>query len=325
MIMTKFINYLILFLPFFILLSCNNKKDPNVIKASGTIETTNVTVSSKSNGQIKIITVKEGDQVKAGDVLLEIDHEMLDIQLRQSEAGTEFSDAQLKLLKSGARKEDIRQSQESVNQAKTNLDQAKQDLERMKTLYETNTVTKKQYDDAASKYDITVAQYNSSRENYNKIKTLTRPEDIESARANVKKSVANTEAIKKNIEDCKVIAPIDGFITQKYVELGENVVPSASLFKISDLKTVKLIIYVTEEELGKVKLGEKADITVDSFKDKVFSGEVIFISSEAEFTPKNIQTPEERTKLVYAVKIQIPNPHFELKSGMPADAKITLK
>ncbi|HEY5123142.1 MAG TPA: efflux RND transporter periplasmic adaptor subunit [Ignavibacteria bacterium] len=323
--MTKFINYLILFLPFFILLSCNNKKDPNVIKASGTIETTNVTVSSKSNGQIKIITVKEGDQVKAGDVLLEIDHEMLDIQLRQSEAGTEFSDAQLKLLKSGARKEDIRQSQESVNQAKTNLDQAKQDLERMKTLYETNTVTKKQYDDAASKYDITVAQYNSSRENYNKIKTLTRPEDIESARANVKKSVANTEAIKKNIEDCKVIAPIDGFITQKYVELGENVVPSASLFKISDLKTVKLIIYVTEEELGKVKLGEKADITVDSFKDKVFSGEVIFISSEAEFTPKNIQTPEERTKLVYAVKIQIPNPQFELKSGMPADAKITLK
>jgi HlyD family secretion protein len=122
-----------------------------------------------------------------------------------------------------------------------------------------------------------------------------------------------------------VIAPIDGFITQKYVELGENVVPSASLFKISDLKTVKLIIYVTEEELGKVKLGEKADITVDSFKDKVFSGEVIFISSEAEFTPKNIQTPEERTKLVYAVKIQIPNSQFELKSGMPADAKITLK
>jgi len=323
--MTKFINYLILFLPFFILLSCNNKKDPNVIKASGTIETTNVTVSSKSNGQIKIITVKEGDQVKAGDVLLEIDHEMLDIQLRQSEAGTEFSDAQLKLLKSGARKEDIRQSHESVNQAKTNLDQAKQDFDRMSSLYETNTVTKKQYDDAAAKYDVSRAQYNSSKENYNKLKNLTRPEDIESARANVKKSVANSEAIKKSIEDSKVIAPIDGFITQKYVEIGENVVPSASLFKVSDLQTVKLIIYITEEELGKVKLGQKAEITVDSFKDKVFTGEVIFISSEAEFTPKNIQTPEERTKLVYAVKIQIPNPQFELKAGMPADAKITLK
>jgi HlyD family secretion protein len=323
--MIKLINGIILLFLFIALASCNNKKDPNIISASGTIETTNVTVSSKANGQIKIITVKEGDQVKAGDVLLEIDHDMLDIQLRQSEAGVEFSDAQLKLLKSGARKEDIKQSGESVNQAKTNLEQAKQDLERMKTLYETNTVTKKQYDDAASRYDITVAQYNASRENFNKIKTQTRPEDIESARANLKKSITTSDVIKKSIEDCKVIAPIDGFITQKYVELGENVVPSASLFKISDLKTVKLIIYVTEEELGKVKLGEKADITVDSFKDKVFSGEVIFISSEAEFTPKNIQTPEERTKLVYAVKIQISNPQFELKSGMPADAKITLK
>jgi len=321
--MNKILNYKTFILLFLITFSCSNKKDPNTILVSGTIETTNVTVSSKSNGQVKLISVKEGDKVKAGDLLLEIDHDLLDIQLRQSEAGVEFSDAQLKLLKSGARKEDIRQSQEVVNQAKINLDQAKQDMERMSSLYETNTVTKKQYDDAIARYDVSVAQYNSSKENYSKLKNLTRPEDIESARANVKKSVSNVEFIKKNIEDCKVFAPIDGFITQKYIEPGENVVPSASLFKISDLQTVKLIIYVTEEELGKVKLGQKASISVDAFKDKTFEGEVIFISSEAEFTPKNIQTQEERTKLVYAVKISIPNPDFILKAGMPADAKIT--
>ncbi len=238
--MIKFINGIILLLLFFAFISCNNKKDPNIISASGTIETTNVTVSSKANGQIKILTVKEGDQVKSGDVLLEIDHDMLDIQLRQSEAGVEYSDAQLKLLKSGARKEDIRQSQEAVNQAETNLDQAKQDFERMSTLYEKNTVNKKQYDDASARYDVSKAQYNAAKENYNKIKNLTRPEDIESARANVKKSVSNVEIIKKNIEDCKVIAPIDGFITQKYIEIGENVVPSASLFKISDFERFRL-------------------------------------------------------------------------------------
>jgi HlyD family secretion protein len=322
--MMKLINGIILLCLLLAFVSCNNKKNPNIISASGTIETTNVTVSSKANGQIKIITVKEGDQVKAGDVLLEIDHDMLDIQLRQSEAGVEFSEAQLKLLKSGARKEDIKQSAEAVNQAKTNLEQAKQDLERMRILYETNTIPKKQYDDAVARYDITIAQYKSSKENYDKIKTLTRPEEIESARANLKKSMTSVDVIKKSIEDCKVISPIDGFISQKYVELGENVVPSSSLFKISDLQTVKLVIYITEEELGKVKLGQKADIKVDSFKDKVFPGEVIFISSESEFTPKNIQTPEERTKLVYAVKIQISNPQYELKSGMPADAKIKL-
>ena len=322
--MFKYLNYFNFLLLILLFTSCNNKKDPNVISASGTIETTTVTVSSKSNGQIKLIPVKEGDRVKAGDLLLEIDHDLLDIQLRQSEAGTEFSDAQLKLLKNGARKEDIKQSQESLKQTEINLEQSKLDMERMKTLYETNTVTKKQYDDATSKYDISLAQYNSARENYNKLKNLSRPEDIESAIANLKKSVSTSDLLKKNIEDCRVFSPIDGFITQKYVEAGENVVPSAALFKIADLQTVKLVIYITEEELGKVKLGQKAEITVDAFKNKVYAGEIIYISSEAEFTPKNIQTPEERTKLVYAVKIQIPNPEFELKVGMPADAKIVI-
>jgi len=322
--MFKYPNYLNLLLIILLFASCNNKKDPNVITASGTIETTTVTVSSKSNGQIKIMPVKEGDLVKSGDLLLEIDHDLLDIQLRQSEAGTEFSDAQLKLLRNGARKEDIKQAQETFKQTEINLEQSKIDLDRMKSLYETNSVTKKQYDDASSKYDISLTQYNAAKENYNKVKNLSRPEDIESARANLKKSITSTDLIKKNIEDCKVFSPIDGFITQKYVEIGENVVPSTALFKISDLQLVKLVIYVTEEELGKVKLGQKAEITVDAFKNKVFTGEIIYISSEAEFTPKNIQTPEERTKLVYAVKIQIPNPQFELKVGMPADAKIIL-
>jgi HlyD family secretion protein len=83
-----------------------------------------------------------------------------------------------------------------------------------------------------------------------------------------------------------------------------------------------LKIYVSEEELGKVKLGQKADVTVDSFKDRTFEGKVIYISPEAEFTPKNIQTQDERTKLVFAVKIELKNPHFSLKPGMPADAVV---
>jgi HlyD family secretion protein len=98
----------------------------------------------------------------------------------------------------------------------------------------------------------------------------------------------------------------------------------SSLVKISDLSKVDLVIYVSEEELGLVKQGQKVDVTVDSFKDKVFSGTVVFISPEAEFTPKNIQTKDERTKLVFAVKIKIDNPAFELKPGMPADAEIKL-
>jgi HlyD family secretion protein len=308
----------------FLISSCSDKKDPNVITASGTIESVNVTVSSKLSGQVKLIAVKEGDKVKKGDLLAEIDHELLDIQLRQAEANIEGANAQLKLLISGARKEDIRSAQELVTQAKTNLDQAKADRDRMKALYESNTVTKKQNDDAVSRYEITLAQYNSSRENLQKIKNIARPEEIENARANVKRNVASADLLKQNIEDCKIYSPSDGIVSKKFVEEGEIVSPSSSLLKISDLQTVNLVIYVTETELAKVKLGQKADIKIDSYKDKNYEGKIIFISPEAEFTPKNIQTQDERTKMVFAVKIEINNPQFELKPGMPADAKIVL-
>jgi HlyD family secretion protein len=128
--------------------------------------------------------------------------------------------------------------------------------------------------------------------------------------------------LKQNLEDCKVLAPVDGIISKKYVEAGEMVNQNSSLIKLSNLETVNLMIYVNEEELGKVKLGQKADISVDTYKNKIYNGKIIFISPEAEFTPKNIQTQDERTKLVFGVKIEIPNPQFELKPGMPADAKI---
>lgn len=98
----------------------------------------------------------------------------------------------------------------------------------------------------------------------------------------------------------------------------------SNLFKISDLSKVELVIYVSEEDLGKVKLGQTADISTDTYKDKSYEGKVKYISPEAEFTPKNIQTKDERTKLVFAVKIEIPNPNFELKAGMPADAVVKL-
>jgi HlyD family secretion protein len=304
------------------LFSCGNKDDKNTITASGTIEAVNVTVSSKSNGQIKNIPVEEGDRIKKGDLLLEIDHDMLDIQLRQAEAGVELANAQLNLLLSGARKEDIKQSEELLKQAKINLDNAKLDKERAEELYNSNAVTKKQLDDAQARYDLTSAQYNSAKENLRKVKTIIRPQEIDQARANLKRSIAQVDLLKKSIEDCKVFSPVDGIISKKYIEIGENVAMGTSLFKISNLETVNLVIYVSEIDLGNIKPGQKADITVDSFKDKVFQGEIIFISPEAEFTPKNIQTPDERTKLVFAVKIQISNKNFDLKPGMPADAKI---
>ncbi len=303
-------------------IGCGNGKELNSINASGTIESVNVTVSSKAAGQIKRLLVDEGNHVKKGDLLAEIDHDLLDIQLRQAEANVEFANAQLRLLQIGSRSEDIKQSEDLLKQSKINLDQAKTDKERMLTLYQSNSVTKKQLEDAETKYELTLAQYNSSRENMQKIKNIARPQEIEQSKANLKKNVAAVELLRQNLEDCKVLAPVDGIVSKKYVESGEIINQNSSILKLSNLETVNLMIYVNEVELGKVKLGQKADITIDTYKDKLYSGKVIFISPEAEFTPKNIQTQDERTKLVFGVKIEIPNPQFELKPGMPADAKI---
>ncbi len=316
-----FLKFLFIGIPL-LLIGCSSNKETNTFTASGTIESVNVTVSSKSSGQVKKLNFNEGDKVKPGDVLAEIDHDLLDIQLRQADAGVELAQAQLKLLLSGARKEDVKQSEEVLKQAKINLDLAKLDKDRSEELYRQNALTKQLNDDAIARYELAVAQYNQSKESLSKVRTIIRPEEIEEARANLKKAISSVDLLKQNIEDCKIYAPASGFVSKKFVEQGEGVAPGTSLLRISVLETVNLVIYVPETDLTKVKLGQKADITVDAFKDKTYTGKVIFISPEAEFTPKNIQTPDERTKLVFAVKIEIPNPQFELKPGLPADAKI---
>jgi HlyD family secretion protein len=307
-----------------LLTSCGNNNQQKLIEASGTIESTNVIVSSKTSGEILTFNFNEGEKVNAGDTILIIDHELLDIQLQQSMAAKDAAEAQMKLMLSGARKEDVNQAEQNLNQAKVNFETAERDKIRFKNLYDSRSITQKQYEDAIARYDLMNAQYISAQENYNKVKKIFRQEEIDQAKANLNKATAGVELLRKNIRDCYVISPIKGFIVKTFVERGESVSPMSSLFKVSDLDEVKLVVYVSEEELGYVKLGQKADVTIDTYKDKSYEGKVTYISSEAEFTPKNIQTKEERTKLVFAVKITIPNKDYDLKSGMPADAVIKI-
>jgi HlyD family secretion protein len=306
------------------IISCGNEKDNNIIISSGTIEAVNITLSSKTTGTVNKINFKEGDRVKKGDILIEINHDLLDIQLRQSEAGIELAYAQLKLLKSGARIEDIKQTEELLKQAKINLELAKTDKQRAEQMYKEDAATKKQLDDALARYELASAQYTQAKENLAKVKSIIRPEEIEQAQANLKKAIAMADLLKQNIEDCKIVSPTNGIITKKFIEEGETAVIGGSLLRISNLEIVNLVIYIPEEQIPKIQLGQEAEIKIDAYKDKSYTGKVIYISPEAEFTPKNIQTPEERTKLVFAVKIEIPNINYELKAGLPADAYLTV-
>jgi HlyD family secretion protein len=321
----KIVMWLMLSAVMILQIGCGNGNDNKKIEASGTIEATNVTVSSKATGQIQKLFFNEGDKVNAGDTLITIDHDILAIQLQQSEASVESAKAQLNLLVEGARSEDIRQADEALKQAKANYDYAALTKERNEKLFAANSITKQQWDDVVAKYDVANAQYSSAQANLKKIKNLARPEEVKQAKANLDRQIASSNLLRKNIIDSYVIAPIGGFVVKKFVEAGESVTQLSSLVMISDLSYVDLVIYVSETELGKVKLGQEATVTVDTYKNKTFTGKVIYISPDAEFTPKNIQTKDERTKLVFAVKIHIHNPEFELKDGMPADAVVNLQ
>jgi len=307
----------------FLITACNGNNNGNIV-ASGNIEATNIIVSSQVAGKVIRILKDEGAKLNKGDTVIIIDTETYELKLQEALASKDYAEAQFNLLKKGARSEDVNQAEENLKQAEISFELAEKDKERMENLYQSQTITKKQYDDAIANYEINLARLNAAKENLQKIKNLSRPEEIKQAEANLTRTIAIVNLLKKNLNDCYVTSPSSGFITKKFIEAGETAGIMSSLFQVADLSSVEIVIYIRETELGEVKLGQKAEISIDTYPDKVYSGKVIYISPEAEFTPKNIQTKEERTKLVFAIKIKIENPNFELKDGMPADAEIIL-
>lgn len=307
-----------------LLTGCGNSEDKETIELSGTVETTNIIISSQVTGKIQEILIDEGEQVESGDTILIIEPDDYKIQLKQAKAQRDMAAAKFELLKYGARSEDIEQAEKAVVQAKANFESAQSDFERMANLYEKQSITKKQYEDASTRLKIAEAQYQSAQQNLQKVKNIIRPQELSQAKASLNAAEAQVELFKKRVNDCYIISSANGYITKLFIENSETVTPQTSLVKLTDLSEAEVTIYISETDLGRIKLGQKADVFTDTFPDKNYEGRVTYISPEAEFTPKNIQTKEERTKLVFAVKITLPNPEHELKAGMPVDAVIYL-
>ena len=303
-------------------LACSNGRDKNVISASGTIETVEVNVASKVAGQVLSLSYKEGSRVVPGDLLAVIDHASLDIQLRQAEAGVRLADAQLALLVKGARSEDIRQAEAALTQADSALKVAGDDAARMRELFKTGSVTSKQRDDAEARLTVATAQRSAAVEALGRLRRLARPEEVQAAEARLAQARAAAELLEKTIADCTITAPAGGIVTHKAVEAGELVTPGATVVTLADLASVYVMIYVTEIEIGRIKLGDGVDVRIDAFPERAFPGKITYISPEAEFTPKNVQTKEDRVKLVFGVKVEIENEEGLLKPGLPADAVV---
>ncbi len=268
---------------------------------SGVLEAQEVELASILSGKVLQVLVEEGDEVKEGDTLLVIDTEPLRLERERLEKT-------LKELELG-----IKQAEEAVNQARAGYQVVKKNYQRMKNLYQKGITTPSQLDEIETKYKVSRAQLRQAE--------LGR----ESLLAKKETLLAGIRQLDWQISQGTITSPGSGKIIEKMVEPGEVVRTGQVVLTLADLSKMTLKIYLAEPELGRVKLGDKMEVRVDAFPEKKFFGVVRWISPQAEFTPKNVQTRTARAELVYAVKLELDNPKEELKIGMPADVYFIAK
>jgi len=277
-------------------------------------------------------------------------------EISQAEAAVEAAHARLQQLLAGSRPQEIQAAKANLDQALADMVKRKADMERAQKLYQDNYISAQEWDSARNAYEVAAANHKKAEENYALVVEGPRKEEIEAARAQweqskaslklartrriqvdvlrrelvtaqaqVKEAASALEVIETQIEYSKLYAPTSGVVLVKNAESGEFVVPGGAVITLGAIERPWLKAYIQEADLGKVKLGQKVSVTTDSYPGKIYPGEITFISSEAEFTPKNVQTAKERVKLVYRIKVSLENPHRELKPGMPAEGRIQIK
>jgi len=232
--------------------------------------------------------------------------------------------ARLSKLLAGSRPEEIREAEDNLNQTRFDLENKETQYERIKSLYEKRVVPKETSDNAEAAFKIAKAAFQKAKENYLLVKEGPRKEDIEDARTQVDQARASVKLNETQLSYTTLYSPISGVVLVKSGEIGEVVNPGTSILTMADVENVWLKAYVAETDLSRIKWGQEVIVTTDLQPKKEYMGKVSFISSQAEFTPKQIQTEKERVTLVYRIKVDISNKNHELKPGMPADGRIRL-
>jgi HlyD family secretion protein len=285
---------------------------------SGTIEAIQVEVAAEVGGRLVEVPATEGALVHSGDVVARIDPAEYELQRDGARADRDQARAQVDLLVAGARSEDIEAARAGVRSAQAAFDLAEANLRRIETLVSSGAATPRQGDEARTDAEQAGAGLAAAQEALAKMLRGSREEEVRAAQARLDQATAALDLAERALADCTVTAPIDGVITTRIREVGEFAAVGAPVVTISKLDEVWLSIYVPEARLAQVKIGAPAYVKVDG-DPTTYEGTVAFISPEAEFTPRDVQTPDERAKLVYRVKIALPNPERVFKPGMPAD------
>ena len=317
---------------------CRQAPPTNSTRASGQVDATDVQVAPEVGGRILEMPVSEGDRIAQGGLIAQIDTRDTDLALRRAHAERDQANAQLRLLLAGSRVEDIRQAKAQVDAAAgdvaaavADLRSADTDLQRFEKLLASSSGSEKQRDDAQARRDVgrervpaARAREQAARDALARTNAGARPQEIDAARAHVASAEAQIATLEKAKNDATLVAPMAGLITEKLLDPGDMAVPRAPLVVLTDLDHAWAEVFVGEPQVPRIKLGQAATVFTDAGGAGI-SGTVSFISPKAEFTPRNVQTADDRSKLVYRVKINVDNRSGVLKQGMPVEAEIPLQ
>ena len=316
--------------------ACRGRAAEGPLRASGYVEATEVRVAPEVGGRVLEIKVDEGDRVTTGMLLARLDTSDTEIVVRRVEAERAQALAQLRLLQAGARPEEIRQARAQAESAQADvaavdseLRAANEDVARFEALLAAKAGSRKQRDDAVTRQDVAAARVEAAKERVRaaneavaRLKAGARREELAAAQARIDAIDAQLESLRKNIADANLVAPVGGIVTSRLMDAGEIVNPRAPVVVVTDLDRAWANVYVDEPIVPTLRLGQSATLLTDAGQQ--LTGTITYISPRAEFTPRNVQTAEERSKLVYRVRINVDNKDGILKQGMPIEAEIPI-
>lgn len=294
------------------------------LTASGTVEATDADLGFLLAGRLATISPREGDRVSKGDELARLDVREIEATRAAAVAQLAATEARLNELLRGARFQEIAAAEAAARSGEQRVDDARRDATRAVTLLEGGVISRQALEKANTALEVMLEEAERSRQNLALVREGPRPETVDAQRASVEQARPQIALVDAMLGNAIVTAPFAGIVTVRHREPGEAIGPGAPVVTLLDPEDRWVRIYVREDQIGRVRLGGSASIRSDTYPDRVYQSEVVFIGSEAEFTPRNVQTPEERIKLVYPVKVRITgDPDFELKPGVPADVVVS--
>jgi HlyD family secretion protein len=296
----------------------------DLIVASGTVEITEADLGFQRPGRIERLDVQEGDEVAAGREMATLDRSELRAEHQVVESQRAAAAARLAELEAGFRSEEIAQAREALRAAAQRAGNAAREAERARRLFEGGAISERQRDAAVTALEVAEADRAAAAERLALVETGPRREQITAQRAVVAQAAATLERVDAALDQAVIHAPFAGRVTVRHREPGETVAAGTPVVSLANHADRWVRIYVRGDEVGRLSIGQPAEITADAFPERTYGGEVVYISDEAEFTPRTVQTTEERVKLVYRVKVRITgDDRFDLKPGLPADVRLT--